>query len=82
MSLKELLYKELQKKGYLSIDQFNYICDQAHKKRSNGERRMRELHLETERNSKGAIVGYRLQKVENTLFPLSELVEKPKVWED
>ncbi len=60
MGLKTILYKEFIRTGYLSINDFNSICDRNFKKRSNGERRMRELHVERDLNAHGAIVGYRL----------------------
>lgn len=68
MSLKQNLIEYLQIHGRITLDQLYLFCGKEHKNTSNAERRLRELmepkhkdynpHIKTERNAKGAIIGY------------------------
>lgn len=68
MSLKQSLIEYLQTNGRITLDQLYLFCGKEHKKTSNAERRLRELMepkhkdynpcIKTERNAKGAIIGY------------------------
>lgn len=62
MSLKVLLNKIIQEKGYLSYDEMVQICRSQNRKPSNGERRLRKSDspsVEPVFTEKGAIKGYK-----------------------
>jgi len=70
MSLKNLLFSAIQNvyPNALSLDAVNEICDSGGHKRSNGERRLRELSngeyppIKPIKGNRGYIIGYKFVK--------------------
>ena len=73
-SLKDVILEILKARGFITIDNLEYICKHQQKKLSNGERRMRELmangYAVAKRNEVGAITGY--------LYLVQEQISVPK----
>lgn len=62
MSLKSLLNDEIQRRGYLSLNEVHAIATREGKKVSNAERRLRASEspdVKSVTNEKGFIIGYK-----------------------